>query len=83
MLWTSLISVINLIFKALGGIGGLLFAILPTSPFNNFTLDIPFLSSLNWVLPFNFIINVLAVWLPAVALYYSVSIALRWLKAIE
>lgn len=83
MLWKSLITLINLIISALGGIGGLLFGILPNSPFKNLSFTVPYLAEINWVIPFNFIITVLSVWLPAIAVFYGVSIALRWIKAIE
>lgn len=83
MLIKALVALVNLIIKAIGGIGGLILMLLPDSPFQNINIEIPYLAELNWVIPFNFMINITAVWLVAVGLYYSVMIVLRWIKAIE
>lgn len=84
MLFRGLASFLNAIIRGLGVVGGAILSVLPNSPFSGLgNIEIPFLGYINYVIPINFIVTVLAVWLPAVALYYGVSIILRWIKAIE
>lgn len=85
----SIISAIagfmNLGIVAIAALGVLLVSLLPTSPFQGLLSDmvVPYLDSLNWVIPLGFMVNVLGLWIAAIALYYIVSIGLRWVKAIE
>lgn len=83
MLIKAIVALLNLLIKALGGIGSLIFMILPTSPFKNLNFEIPYLQEINWIIPFNFMVNITAIWLVAIGVYYSVMIILRWIKAIE
>lgn len=59
--------------------------ILPDSPFKMLdnTPIKPYLQYINWVIPIDFMINVLSLWLSAIAVYYVWSVLLRWLKAID
>jgi hypothetical protein len=58
---------------------------LPDSPFH--ALDVspvaPYLSAINWIVPVDFIISTLELWLVAIAAYYVISAALRWARAIS
>lgn len=59
--------------------------VLPTSPFSQFIKqfgDLPYLGWVNWFVPIGPALNILTVWLAAIAVFYIYSIALRWLKAI-
>lgn len=81
----AITSVLNLGIVAIAALGVLLVAILPTSPFQGLLsgISIPYLNSLNWVIPFGFMINVTGLWLAAILIYYVVSIGLRWVKAVQ
>jgi hypothetical protein len=60
-------------------------SLLPDSPFQ--ALDAspiaPYLSAINWIVPVGFIIATMEAWLVAISLYYVISAALRWAKAIS
>lgn len=58
---------------------------LPDSPFNMLDTSAiePYLGYINWVIPMDFILNTLTLWLVAVAGYYCWSVVLRWIKAID
>lgn len=84
MLISALVGLINLIIAAIGGIAGLLLNLLPPSPFQLVgTSDIPFISELNWIIPFDIFLTILGSWLVAISMYYIVQVGLRWVKAIE
>ena len=58
---------------------------LPDSPFrmlDNTPIQ-PYLKYINWIIPVDFIIDTLALWLVAVSAYYTWSVVLRWLKTID
>lgn len=58
---------------------------LPDSPFkmlDNTPIQ-PYLKYINWVVPVDFILDVLALWLIAISTYYCWSVVLRWLKTID
>lgn len=59
--------------------------ILPDSPFKALsnTPIRPYLGYINYFVPMDFIVNVLTLWLVAVAGYYTWSVLLRWIKAID
>lgn len=64
-----------------------LITVLPVSPFSTFfanfeTINHEWLGWLNWIVPVNEILDVVAVWLIAIALFYIYSIAMRWIKMI-
>lgn len=79
-----LVDLINLIIKAVGIVITTIINILPTSPFllvDN--IELPYLSELNWVIPFNLFLSILGYWIGAIAVYYGVQIILRWVKVIQ
>lgn len=59
--------------------------LLPDSPFKllDATPIKPYLGYINWVIPVDFILKTLTLWLIAVAGYYCWSVILRWIKAID
>lgn len=84
MFWTGLITLVNMGIKALGLIASGLILLLPTSPFALMEgLSIPYLDTLNWVLPISFCVSVLGYWVGAIALYYVVQVVLRWVKVVS
>lgn len=59
--------------------------LLPDSPFrmlDNTPIQ-PYLKYINWVIPIDFMLDTLTLWLVAVAGYYCWSVVLRWIKAID
>lgn len=58
---------------------------LPDSPFKllDYTPIQPYLKYINWVIPLDFIVNVLSAWLICISTYYVWSVVLRWIKAID
>lgn len=63
----------------------LLLSVLPTSPFAKFVNDlgdVPYLSWLNWFVPFDDFIIIGASFLAAVGLFYAYQVIARWLKVI-
>lgn len=59
--------------------------LLPDSPFKmlSTTPIAKYLKYINWIIPIDFMINVLTLWLVAIAAYYVWSVVLRWIKAID
>ncbi len=59
--------------------------LLPDSPFKllDSTPIQPYLKNINWVIPVDFIIDTLSLWLVAVAGYYTYSAILRMLNTID
>ena len=58
---------------------------LPDSPFkmlDNTPIQ-PYLKYINWVIPVDFILTTLSLWLVAVAGYYTYSFLLRLIKAVD
>ncbi len=80
-----LIGMCNGIIKALGLVLGVIFSVLPPSPFK--LLDnspiAKYLPGLNWLLPISEMIVIGEAWLTAIAVYYIYQIVLRWIKAVE
>ncbi|WP_077612758.1 hypothetical protein [Clostridium sp. Marseille-P2415] len=59
---------------------------LPDSPFQSFINQIdkiPFLGYLNYFVPVAQIIAITQLWVTAIAVFYLVQLALRWVKMIE
>lgn len=84
MLIKALVALGNLVIKGLGTVANVVVLLLPPSPFLNFTgVEIPFISSLNWVIPISFMVTILGYWTGAILLYYIVQTVLRWVKMIE
>lgn len=62
---------------------GALMEVLPTSPFQKYIQyfsELPYLGYLNWFVPIDGILVVLASWLGCIGLFYLYSIVMRWLK---
>lgn len=81
-----LVDFFNLLIRAIGALISLLVGILPDSPFlliNELFEDIPFISNINWVIPFGTFLYIAILWGVAIGVYYIVSIALRFVKMIE
>lgn len=80
-----LVSFINVLIHGLVAVGEGLINLLPPSPFrildNSAVAD--YLDSLNWIIPVSSIVAILEAWVVAIAIYYVVSIALRWIKAVK
>lgn len=80
-----IIWAINGLIKALGAVLGLVFALLPPSPFgliDNSPIK-EFLPTLNYFLPISEIVLVLETWVTAIGFYYLYSIVLRWIKGVS
>lgn len=80
------VGMINALIEALGRVLGSILIILPDSPFESISsvqLENKLLAGLMWIVPAGEIVAVLEAWVGAIALYYVVMIALRWVKAIE
>ena len=60
-------------------------ALLPNSPFQllDYTPIQPYLSTINYFIPLQYILDLLSAWLIAIGLYYSMSVVLRHLKTIN
>lgn len=64
----------------------LVLQLLPDSPFKAFIDglgELPYLGYLNYFFPVQTCISILLAWTGAIALFYIVSAALRWVKAID
>ena len=88
----DLTGIVSGIFNQLGeflsnAINGLI-SLLPNSPFmaiHNLldnSVIAPYLGYINWIVPFDFAVQAFTLWAVSMAVYYVVSIALRWLKVI-
>lgn len=86
MILKCIVLAINLLIKALGALGQVGLSLLPDSPFQSLQMqivDIPYLSNVAWVIPFDFMINVLLAWVVAIGFYYVAQVILRWVKVIQ
>lgn len=82
-------DVFRQIFDWLGGalndVLGWVLVMLPDSPFK-FIQKTPFakyLGYINWFVPVDYILSILAAWISAVGIYYGYKIILAWIKAIN
>ena len=59
--------------------------LLPDSPFRllNYTPIQPYLSVMNYFIPFDFMLSTLSAWCICIAIYYSYKSMLRWANAVE
>lgn len=75
----------NWLCDSLSGIVKGIADILPDSPFKllDNTPIKPYLQYINWVIPIDFMIDTFSLWLLAIAAYYTWSVLLRWIKAIN
>lgn len=80
-----LINLINSIFVAIATFCNALANLLPASPFSSVSASLElnqFFGLLNWVFPFTQMIATLELWVTCLALYYLISIALKWVKIV-
>lgn len=79
-----MIAILNHIISSLAyALSGLL-DLLPTSPFNFvLNIDSTWLSAINWIFPVASVVAHLEVYVLAVAMYFAIRIALRWIKAAQ
>jgi len=84
MISNFIVGLINLIIDALGSVASAFLFLLPPSPFKVLDgIDIPYLDTLNWVIPIDFMFMVLGYWVGAIAIYYIAQVVLRWLKVVS
>lgn len=85
MIATFIFWIINKIFELIGLLVGLLYSLLPPSPF--IILENSEFSSLiadiNYFLPIYEFVVILEGWLIAISIFYVYSIFARWIKAVE
>lgn len=80
----AIIALINKVIEAAGAAITAIFLLLPESPFIYvMNLDAEWLKAINWLLPIGGFIAHMELFITAVAIYYVLRIALRWLKAAE
>jgi hypothetical protein len=78
----AVIAMINKIISAAGAAITGIFILLPQSPFLWVeSIDSEVLEAINWLFPIPAMISHLQLYVTAVAIYYALRIALRWLKA--
>jgi hypothetical protein len=78
----GIISIINRVIEAVGSAISAIFIFLPDSPFLWVEeIDSEVLEAINWVIPVSAMISHIQLYVTAVAIYYVLRIALRWLKA--
>ncbi len=78
----AVIAMINKVIAAAGAAITGIFIILPNSPFLWVEeIDSEVLEAINWILPISAMISHIQLYVVAVAIYYALRIALRWLKA--
>lgn len=84
MLIKCLVYLINFIIYSLCKIGAIALTFLPDSPFLMIeNSNLPFIETLNWVIPIDFMLTLLGHWVLAIGIYYLVQVILRWVKVIE
>ena len=78
----AVIAMINKVIAAAGAAITGIFIFLPQSPFLWVeSIDSEVLEAINWLFPITAMISHLQLYVTAVAIYYVLRIALRWLKA--
>lgn len=86
ILLAALIEFVNLIVKIFGYLIGLIFLLLPPSPFQQITASpivSEYMDRLNYILPISESLAVFQLWIAAVTIYYLYSVILRWIKAVQ
>lgn len=80
----AIITLFNKLIEAVGAAISAIFILLPDSPFVYvMELEADWLNAINWLFPIGGFIAHLELFITAVAIYYVLRIALRWLKAAE
>lgn len=76
----------NSIISYISKFAVLLINILPGSPFTSVLESIQeseLLTAIDWVIPFTSFISIGIAWTTAIGVFYIISVALRWVKAIQ
>lgn len=85
MFISAIFFVLNKIIEILGFLVGILYSVLPPSPFTIIenTEFSSLISQINYFLPVYEFVAILETWLFAIAVFYVYSIFARWLKAVQ
>lgn len=85
MIWSTIVSFVNLLISMLGKVLSLLFLLLPNSPFDliDFSFINEYMGYLNYIVPVSDIIKISVSWVGCIGVYYIIQIALRWAKVVE
>lgn len=89
MVWTFIVKFLNAGIKGLGKALSVIMFFFPSSPFDKIFGTIQkspiakFLGTMNYFLPISEIVAVGVTYLACISVYYVVSTAARWVKAIE
>lgn len=79
-----LLSFLQFVIDILGKLMTGVINVLPSSPFNSVSFEsLPFIDTLNWVIPFRSLLAITEVWVSAIFLYLGYSVILRWVKVIR
>lgn len=85
MFISAIFFVLNKIIEVLGFMVGILYSMLPPSPFiilENSEFS-SLISQINYFLPVYEFVAILETWLIAIAIFYVYSIFARWIKAVQ
>ena len=79
-----LLNIFNWIFEQFSYSADFVCNLLPDSPFQllDYTPIAGILPYINYFIPLDFMMSVLAAWSSCIIIYYGYSLVLRWLKAI-
>lgn len=84
MILGLLITFFNKVIEGIATLANYALFILPNSPFKNIEIaQVPYLSTLNWFIPFDLMLVTLIAWTGAISIFYIAMILLRWVKAIR
>lgn len=85
MLWNLLVKFVNFLISSLGQLLGILFSILPNSPFRHISnMEVSdYIKGLMWIVPIGQMLSIFQLWLVAIAIYYVTMVLLRWVKALD
>lgn len=89
MVWTFIVKFLNAGIRGLGKALAVIMFLFPDSPFEKIFGNLEkspiakFLGTMNYFLPIAEIVAVGVTYLSCISLYYVVSTAARWVKAIE
>lgn len=79
-----IVNALNNLIAAVGKLFAVLINLLPNSPFNYVLgLDYKWVDAINWIFPLMEVIAQLQAYVAAVAVYYVIRVALRWIKLSE
>lgn len=77
-------DIINSLIGSIGAILSAIISLLPSSPFTfNFTAVSPYMKIITWIIPVTSILSLLAIYLPAVIVYYGLRVLMRYIRMVE